>query len=44
MNSGLTGAQSNNQAQMILDRNNLKRDWGPSALKPGKSGQRLRQL
>jgi hypothetical protein len=32
MNSGLTGAQSNNQAQMILDRNNLRRDWGPSAL------------
>jgi hypothetical protein len=32
MNSGLTGAQSNNQAQMILDRNDLRRDWGPSAL------------
>jgi hypothetical protein len=32
MNSGLTGAQSSNQAQMILDRNNLLRDWGPSAL------------
>lgn len=32
MNSGLTGAQSNNQAQMILDRNGLERDWGPSAL------------
>jgi hypothetical protein len=32
MNSGLTGAQSNNQAQMILDRNDLSRDWGPSAL------------
>jgi hypothetical protein len=31
-NSALTGAQSNNQAQMILDRNDLKRDWGPSAL------------
>ncbi len=30
-NSGLTGAQANNQAQMILDRNDLKRDWGPSA-------------
>ncbi|HMC57960.1 MAG TPA: hypothetical protein VKJ01_02095, partial [Candidatus Solibacter sp.] len=27
-----TGAQSNNQAQMILDRNDLHRDWGPSAL------------
>ncbi len=32
MNSGLTGAQSNNQAQMIMDRNNTRRDWGPSAL------------
>ena len=31
-NSGLTGAQANNQAQMVLDRNDLKRDWGPSAL------------
>jgi hypothetical protein len=31
MNSGLTGAQANNQAQMILDRNDLHRDWGPSA-------------
>ncbi|HWE48798.1 MAG TPA: carboxypeptidase-like regulatory domain-containing protein [Bryobacteraceae bacterium] len=34
MNSGLTGAQSNNQAQMILDRNNPRRDWGPAALNP----------
>jgi len=32
MNSGLTGAQAQNQAQMILDRNNLPRDWGLSAL------------
>jgi hypothetical protein len=32
INSGLTGAQANNQAQMILDRNNPRRDWGPSAL------------
>lgn len=32
MNSGLTGAQAQNQAQMILDRNDLRRDWGPSAL------------
>lgn len=31
MNSGLTGAQANNQSQMILDRNDLGRDWGPSA-------------
>lgn len=32
MNSGLTGAQSNNQAQMVMDRNDLRRDWGPSAM------------
>ncbi len=32
MNSGLTGAQSQNQSQMIMDRNDLRRDWGPSAL------------
>jgi hypothetical protein len=32
MNSGLTGAQSQNQAQMVMDRNDLPRDWGPSAL------------
>jgi hypothetical protein len=32
LNSGLTGAQANNQAQMIMDRNDVRRDWGPSAL------------
>jgi hypothetical protein len=32
MNSAPTGAQASNQAQMIMDRNNLHRDWGPSAL------------
>jgi hypothetical protein len=32
MNSGLTGAQSQNQAQMILDTRDLPRDWGLSAL------------
>jgi hypothetical protein len=32
MNSGLTGAQSQNQSQMVLDRNDLPRDWGLSAL------------
>jgi len=32
MNSGLTGAQAQNQAQMILNRYNLPLDWGPSAL------------
>jgi hypothetical protein len=31
VNSGLTGAQANNQAQMVLNRNNLRQDWGPSA-------------
>jgi hypothetical protein len=31
MNSGLTGAQANNQAQMILDPYDPRRDWGPSA-------------
>lgn len=34
MNSGLTGAQANNQAQMVMDRLDLRRDWGPSALTP----------
>jgi hypothetical protein len=32
MNSGPTGAQAENQAQMILNRNDLPLDWGPSAL------------
>ena len=32
INSALTGAQGSNQAQMILDRNDLPRDWGPSSL------------
>lgn len=31
-NSALTGAQSSNQAQMVLDRFDLRKDWGPSAL------------
>ncbi|HMF77231.1 MAG TPA: carboxypeptidase regulatory-like domain-containing protein, partial [Bryobacteraceae bacterium] len=30
--SALQAAQANNQAQMVMDRNNLRRDWGPSAL------------
>jgi len=38
MNSALTGAQANNQAQMILDRNDLGRDWGPSALNVASQG------
>jgi hypothetical protein len=32
MNSGLTGAQAQNQAQMTMDRLDVRRDWGPSAL------------
>jgi len=32
MDSGLTGAQAQNQSQMVMDRNDLPRDWGPSAL------------
>jgi hypothetical protein len=32
VNSALTGAQASNQAQMVLDRNDLRRDWGLSAL------------
>ncbi|MFN7923574.1 MAG: carboxypeptidase regulatory-like domain-containing protein [Bryobacteraceae bacterium] len=32
MNSSLTGAQAQNQAQMVMDRNDLRRDWGKSAL------------
>ena len=32
VNSSLTGAQANNQPQMLLDRTNLRRDWGPAAL------------
>jgi hypothetical protein len=32
INSALTGAQANNQAQMVMNRNDIHRDWGPSAL------------
>ncbi len=32
MNSAPTGAQASNQSQMIMDRYDLSRDWGPSAL------------
>jgi hypothetical protein len=32
VNSGLTGAQASNQAQMVLDRNDLQMDWGLAAL------------
>jgi Carboxypeptidase regulatory-like domain len=32
INSALQGAQANNQAQMVMDRNDLRRDWGLAAL------------
>jgi hypothetical protein len=32
MNSALTIAQAVNQPQLVMDRNDLRRDWGPSAL------------
>jgi len=32
INSALTGAQASNEAQMVLNRNSLATDWGPSAL------------
>ena len=32
MNSALTIAQANNQPQMVMDRNDPRRDWGRSAL------------
>ncbi len=35
MNSALTGAQATNEAQMVLNRNDLGKDWGPSALNAG---------
>jgi hypothetical protein len=31
INSALTGAQANNQAQMVMDPYDIRRDWGPSA-------------
>jgi hypothetical protein len=38
MNSALTIAQAQNQPQMVLDRSDLKRDWGASALSPTHQG------
>jgi hypothetical protein len=38
INSALTGAQASNQPQMVLDRNDLRRDWGPSALNVANQG------
>jgi len=34
VNSALTIAQAQNQPQMVMDRNDVRRDWGPSALTP----------
>jgi hypothetical protein len=34
MNSALTIAQAQNQPQMVMNRNDLRRDWGASALTP----------
>ncbi len=44
MNSALTGAQANNQPQMMMDRNDLRRDWGPSAYNIANSGQHFGHL
>ena len=38
MNSGLTVAQAQNQPQMIYNRNNVRLDWGPSALNVANQG------
>ena len=38
INSGLTLAQSTNDPQMVLNRFDLRRDWGPSALSPTNQG------
>jgi hypothetical protein len=38
MNSALTIAQAQNQPQMVMDRKDLRRDWGPSALTPTSQG------
>jgi hypothetical protein len=38
MNSALTIAQAQNQPQMVMDRNDARRDWGPSALTPTSQG------
>ena len=38
INSALTIAQAQNQPQMVLDRNDVRRDWGASALTPKHQG------
>jgi hypothetical protein len=38
MNSAFTGAQASNQAQMIMDPHDPRRDWGPSALNVAAQG------
>jgi len=37
VNSALTGAQASNEAQMVLNRNSLETDYGPSALNAGQA-------
>ena len=44
MNSALTIAQAQNQPQMVMDRTDLRRDWGPSALTPTQPGEHFRAL
>ena len=44
MNSGLTGAQSQNQAQMILDRNDLPPGLGTVRLERRQPGQHFRPI
>ncbi len=38
MNSALTGAQASNESQMVMNRNDLHTDYGPSALNVGQQG------
>jgi hypothetical protein len=38
MNSALTGAQASNESQMVMNRNDLQTDYGPSALNVGQQG------
>ncbi len=44
MNSALTGAQGSNNPQMVLDRNDLPRDWAPSALNAARQVSLLHKL
>ena len=44
INSGLTGAQANNQPQMVLDRNDLARGLGPVRVECRQPGQHFRPV